>query len=319
MQLKKKWQKKWQETNLYKTDLSFSNSSEKHYTLVMFSYPSGDKLHVGHWYNFGPTDTYARFQRMMGKKVFEPMGFDAFGLPAENYAIKTGIHPAISTRKNIEVMTEQLKAIGAMYDWDYKVVTCEPDYYRWSQWIFLEFFKKGLAYRAEAPVNWCPKDKTVLANEQVKDNCCERCGTPVIRKKLTQWFFKITEYAEELLEKLNDLDWPESTKAKQREWIGKSKGAEIEFSIDGFSKKIRVFTTRPDTLFGVTFITLAPELQLVQEISSAEHIVKVKQYISETEKRSELDRLSAVEKNRCFYGCLCDSSTNPRKDSYLDR
>ena len=225
IEIEKKWQKKWNDTKLYSFDKS--RIKDKYYVLEMFSYPSGAKLHAGHWYNYGPTDSYARFMRMQGKEVFQPMGFDAFGLPAENYAIKSGIHPQDSTLKNIDTMEKQLKAMGASFDWDYEIKTCMPDYYKWTQWIFLQLYHNGLAYRKEAPVNWCPSCNTVLANEQVVDGACERCGTTVLRKNLTQWFFRITKYAEELLQGLDTLDWPEKTKAMQRNWIGKSSGGEI--------------------------------------------------------------------------------------------
>ncbi|MCB0280427.1 MAG: leucine--tRNA ligase, partial [Calditrichaeota bacterium] len=307
-EIEKKWQKRWAEAKLYQSKLE--QNKDNAYVLVMFSYPSGDKLHVGHWYNFGPTDTYARFLRMTGKNVFEPMGFDAFGLPAENYAIKTGIHPAISTKKNISVMTEQLKAIGAMYDWDKTLVTCDESYYKWNQWLFLQLYKKGLAYRKEAPVNWCPKDKTVLANEQVINGCCERCDTKVIRKNLTQWFFKITEYAEQLLDGLNVINWPESTKAKQREWIGKSHGAEIVFSIKDSDQTITAFTTRPDTLFGATYLTLAPEHDILNTIVSPEQKDKVQQYQVESSQRSEIDRLSDQNKTGVFTGAYAINPIN---------
>ncbi len=227
--IEKKWQRIWEEEKVFHVDLA--NANNKLYCLVMFLYPSADKLHIGHWYNFGPTDTWARFKRLSGFDVFEPMGYDAFGLPAENYAIKTGVHPQDSTQKNITVIREQLKTMGAMYDFDYEVDTSKPEYYRWTQWVFLQLYKMGLAYRANAPVNWCPKDQTVLANEQVVEGVCERCGTPVIRKAMTQWFFKITAYADKLLEGLDRIDWPERTKLMQRNWIGRSEGVEIEFRI----------------------------------------------------------------------------------------
>lgn len=214
-EIEKKWQAFWQENKLYKTDLS--DIEKKCYCLVMFIYPSGDKLHIGHWYNYGPTDTWARFRRMQGYNVFEPIGYDAFGLPAENYAIKHGVHPWDSTTANIDFIRGQLKAIGAMYDWSRPVNTSEPEYYKWTQWIFLQAYKAGLAYRAKAPVNWCESCQTVLANEQVlPDGTCERCGELVSRKDLTQWFFKITDYAERLLEGLGRIDWPEKTKTMQR-------------------------------------------------------------------------------------------------------
>jgi leucyl-tRNA synthetase len=306
----KKWQEKWQKDQIYKVDLENVSEEEKFYTLVMFSYPSGDKLHIGHWYNYGPTDTYARFKFMNGKKVFQPMGFDAFGLPAENYAIKTGIHPETSTKKNINTMTGQLTRIGAMYDWENDVVTCDINYYKWTQWLFLKLYDHKLAYRAEAPVNWCPHDKTVLANEQVSDGECERCGTQVIRKNLTQWFFKITAYAEELLSDLDKIDWPESTKAKQREWIGRSEGAEIQFKIKGHDKHFKVFTTRPDTLYGATFATFAPEHDFVKKMTTPEQKEAVEKYLEYTKTRSEVERLKAEEKTGVFTGAYAINPIN---------
>ena len=250
LQAEKKWNEKWEQTKLY----SFNRSrvDKKKYVLEMFSYPSGAKLHLGHWYNYGLTDSYARYMRMKGYEIFQPMGFDAFGLPAENYAIKTGIHPEDSTLKNIDTMEKQLKAMGAMFDWDYEIKTCMPDYYRWTQWCFLQLYKKGLAYRKQAPVNWCEGCNTVLANEQVVDGGCERCGTPVKRKHLTQWFFKITDYAERLLSGLDTIDWPEKTKMMQRNWIGKSVGGQITFQLEN-GESFTVFTTRADTLYGCTY------------------------------------------------------------------
>lgn len=309
-EIERKWQQIWADKEIYRIDLENVKPEDKWYVLVMFSYPSGDKLHVGHWYNYGPTDTYARFKRMNGKTVLQPMGFDAFGLPAENYAIKTGVHPNISTEKNIAYMTKQLNAMGAMYHWDNDVVTCRPDYYKWNQWLFLKLLEHDLAYKSEAPVNWCPNDKTVLANEQVIDGACERCGTTVIRKNLTQWFFRITKYADELLSGLDTIDWPESTKAKQREWIGRSIGAEIEFDIVGYKISVRVFTTRPDTLFGATFMTLAPELDLVQQITTDDQRSAVEAYIEQTRKRSEVDRLKGDEKTGVFTGAYAVNPIN---------
>ena len=212
--VERKWQAKWEKAKFNNFDEK--SDRPKKYILEMFSYPSGAKLHIGHWYNYGPTDSYARFKRMQGYNVFQPMGFDAFGLPAENYAIKTGVHPKDSTERNIATMEGQLRAMGAMFDWSAEIKTCEEDYYKWTQWMFLQLYKKGLAYRKEAPVNWCPSCATVLANEQVVNGACERCGSTVVRKNLTQWFFKITEYAEELLTGLEGLDWPEKTKLMQK-------------------------------------------------------------------------------------------------------
>ena len=279
----------------------------------MFSYPSGANLHVGHWYNYGLTDIYARYSRMKGYNVFHPMGFDAFGLPAENYAIKTGIHPKDSTLKNIETMERQLKEMGASFDWNYEVKTCLPEYYKWTQWCFLQLYKKGLAYRANAPVNWCPKCNTVLANEQVIDGCCERCGTPVIRKHLTQWFFKITDYAEELLDDLDGLDWPEKTKLMQKNWIGKSTGSEIKFKVVG-GDELSVFTTRADTLFGCTYIVISPEHELVDSITTPEQKKAVEDYKLYAAKASEIDRLSTTrEKTGVFTGSYAINPINGRK------
>lgn len=306
--IEKKWQKTWADTRLYSFDKS--KIDKKKYVLEMFSYPSGAKLHAGHWYNYGPSDSYARYLRMKGYEVFQPMGFDAFGLPAENYAIKTGVHPQDSTLKNIETMEGQLKAIGGSFDWDYEVVTCLPEYYKWTQWIFLQLYKKGLAYRKQAPVNWCTDCNTVLANEQVIDGCCERCGHPVIRKNLTQWFFKITDYAEELLQGLDKLDWPEKTKAMQRHWIGKSQGGEIEFVCEN-GGSFRVFTTRADTIFGVSYVVLAPEHPLVDSLTTPEQKQAVEDYKAQTAKIAEIDRLSTTrEKTGAFTGSYCINPIN---------
>ena len=312
VEIEKKWRKKWDETGLYKFDRN--NIKDKKYVLEMFSYPSAAKLHIGHWYNFGLADSYARFLRMQGYNVYQPMGFDAFGLPAENYAIKTGIHPKDSTLKNISIMEEQLRNMGAMFDWDSEIKTCMPDYYKWTQWIFVQLFKHGLAYRKEAPVNWCPSCNTVLANEQVQEGRCERCGTEVIRKNLTQWFFKITDYAEELLQDLDKLDWPEKTKLMQKNWIGKSTGGEIEFDIVGHGKSFRAFTTRADTLFGVSYVVLAPEHPLVKEITTDAQREAVEQYIADVAKSNEIERLStSKEKTGVFTGAYAVNPINGKQ------
>ena len=308
----KKWQEKWKEEEIYKYNPN--SKKEKFYTMEMFSYPSGAKLHLGHWFNFGPADSFARFKKMQGYNVFHPMGFDAFGLPAENYAIKTGIHPEDSTRKNIETMKRQLEEMGGSYDWDYSVETCMPEYYKWTQWIFIQLYKAGLAYKKKAPVNWCDSCKTVLANEQVIDCKCERCGTVVKRKKLDQWFFKITDYAEELLEGLKDLDWPESTKKVQVNWIGKSKGTEIIFKSENNAYQFKVFTTRPDTVFGVTYVVLAPESAIVQKITTEDQKEAVEKYIENTLKLNEIDRLSTErEKTGVFTGAYVINPVNGEK------
>lgn len=307
-----KWQKKWEETNLYKFDPA--KTDNKLYVLEMFSYPSGSNLHAGHWFNYGPVDSWARMKRMQGYNVFQPMGFDAFGLPAENYAIKTGIHPKDSTIKNIDTMEKQLKAMGAMFSWDNEVVTCSPEYYKWTQWVFLKLFEKGLAYRKQAPVNWCPSCNTVLANEQVLDGCCERCSTEVTKKNLTQWFLKITDYSEELLAKLDDLDWPEKTKMMQKHWIGKSTGAEVTFKVVDSSLSFDVFTTRADTLYGVTYVVLAPENSLVDELTTAEAKAAVESYREAAKRQSDIERQSITrEKTGVFTGSYAINPANGRK------
>ncbi|ELC8442192.1 leucine--tRNA ligase [Clostridium perfringens] len=297
----KKWQDKWAESGLYKFDPN--KEGEKLYVLEMFSYPSGSQLHAGHWFNYGPVDSWARFKRMQGYNVFQPMGFDAFGLPAENFAIKTGIHPQDSTIKNIAKMEEQLKAMGAMFNWENEVVTCSPEYYKWTQWLFLKLYEKGLAYRKKAPVNWCPSCQTVLANEQVVDGACERCGTEVTKKDLTQWFFKITDYADELLDKLDGLDWPEKTVAMQKHWIGRSTGSQVNFKVKDSDLNFDVFTTRVDTLCGVSYVVLAPENPLVDQIVSDEQREAVENYKEEAKKQSDIERQSiSREKTGVFTG-----------------
>ena len=307
-----KWQKKWSDDETYKFD--GSNLDKKLYVLEMFSYPSGAKLHAGHWFNYGPVDSWARFKRMHGYNVFQTMGFDAFGLPAENYAIKTGIHPKDSTFKNIKTMEEQLKAMGAMFNWENEVITCSEDYYKWTQWLFLKLYEKGLAYRKNAPVNWCPSCNTVLANEQVIDGACERCNSEVTKKNLTQWFFKITDYADELLEKLDTLDWPEKTKAMQRHWIGKSNGAEVTFKVKDSDVQFDVFTTRVDTLNGVTYVVLAPESPLVDEVVKDEYKEEIEKYKDATSKQSEIERQSITrEKTGVFTGAYAINPINGKE------
>jgi leucyl-tRNA synthetase len=312
-EIESKWQKYWEENKIYKTDLS--NTDHKLYTLVMFIYPSGAKLHCGHWYNYGPTDTWARYKKLKGFNVFEPMGYDAFGLPAENYAIKTGIHPFDSTMTNIKDIRQQLEKMGCMYDWDSELMTCVPQYYKWNQWLFLQLYKKGLAYRKNAPVNWCPKDQTVLANEQVQsDGTCERCGTLVIQKNLTQWFFKITDYAEELLKGLNEINWPDKTKSMQRNWIGKSTGTEVKFKVENSDEIITVFTTRPDTLFGVTYVVIAPEHPLVDKLTTPEFKEKVAAYKDSIKSLTEIERTSTVkEKTGVPIGAYAINPVNSEK------
>lgn len=286
-EIDKKWQKYWQENEVYKFDKK--NEKDIMYILEMFSYPSAAKLHVGHWFNYGPTDTFVRMKRMQGFNIFHPMGFDSFGLPAENYAIKTGVHPKDSTEQNILNMEKQLKEMGGSFDWNYEIVTSRPEYYKWTQWLFELLFEKGLAYKKEAPVNWCPSCNTVLANEQVVDEKCERCSTQVERRKMKQWFFKITDYAEELITGLDDLDWPEATKKIQKNWIGKSVGTEVNFKLED-GKDLTVFTTRADTLYGVTFIAIAPEGDLAKTLITEDNKKEAEKYINETIKVSEIER-----------------------------
>lgn len=308
--VEKKWQSRWEEKGLH--NFNRADTDKKFYVLEMFSYPSAAKLHLGHWYNYAPTDSYARFKRMQGYAVFQPMGFDAFGLPAENYAIKTGIHPKDSTERNIANMEETLRAMGASFDWSAEVKTCDPDYYKWTQWMFLQLYKKGLAYRKEALVNWCPSCETVLANEQVVNGVCERCKSPVSRRNMTQWFFKITDYADELLEGLDTIDWPEKTKQMQRNWIGKSTGCEIIFNVDNADQdEIKVFTTRCDTVFGVNYVVLAPEHPLLRKVTTDENRDAVEAYIEYAAKANDIDRLSTTrEKTGVFTGSYAINPVN---------
>jgi leucyl-tRNA synthetase len=286
-----KWQKRWEETGLYRTELHPGRT--KFYFLTMFPYPSADLLHLGHWYVMTGSDVGARFKRMQGYDVLFPIGFDAFGLPAENAAIRHGIHPRIYTSNNITQMRSQIRLMGCMFDWSHEVVTCDPEYYRWNQWFFLQFFHCGLAYRKFSPVDWCPTCNTTLAREQVvgADRLCERCDTPVTKRDLNQWFFKTTEYAEELLD-FAGLDWPERTIVQQRNWIGKSVGVEFTWQVDGSGDSFRVFTTRPDTVFGATFCVLAPEHPLVERITTLEQRDEVEAYIEQAKRQTEIDRLS---------------------------
>ncbi len=304
--IEERWARRWQETD----DGAMDRDSDREpcYVLSMFSYPSGDKLHLGHWYNYVPADTYARFERMRGRNVFQPVGFDSFGLPAENYAIKCGVHPGVHTAENIKVIREQLKTLAPMYDWSSELATHTPVYYKWTQWLFLKMLENGLAYRSAMPVNWCPSCQTVLANEQVVDGCCERDGSEVERRNLTQWCFRITEYADRLIDNLADLDWPEETKKKQINWVGRSHGAEVVFAVprdriagdlpegtetlENGDVALRVFTTRPDTLYGVTYMAVAPEHPLAEALADADHLEGVRTYKREAGRLSEVDRQS---------------------------
>ncbi|MBI3046347.1 MAG: leucine--tRNA ligase [Candidatus Harrisonbacteria bacterium] len=292
--IESKWQKWWEKKRIFQAEDS-ARGKENFYHLVMFPYPSGD-LHIGHWYNFGPADVYARYKRMRGFNVMSPIGFDAFGLPAENAAIKRKIHPQKWTMQNIKAMTKQLKSMGNSYDWSRLIITCLPEYYQWNQWLFLKLYEKGLAYRKKAPANWCPSCKTVLANEQVIEGKCERCDSEVTQKEIEQWLFKITDYAERLLDDLEMLDWPERTKIMQRNWIGRSEGAEIDFPVTDSNLKIKVFTTRADTLPGATYLVLAPEHELLN-LLSARILNKnaVNEYIEKAKHKSELERLAETK------------------------
>ncbi|MDD4200018.1 MAG: leucine--tRNA ligase [Eubacteriales bacterium] len=303
-EIEKKWQKQWTDTNAFKVVEDINK--KKYYVLEMFPYPSG-KLHMGHVRNYSIGDVVARFKKMNGFNVLHPMGFDGFGLPAENAAIKNGTPPAEWTWSNINEMVEQLKELGFSYDWDREIATCHPDYYKWMQWIFIQFYKKGLAYKKENPVNWCPSCQTVLANEQVVDGCCERCGTSVGKKNLSQWYFKITDYAEHLLDNLDNgkLDgWPEKVKTMQRNWIGKSYGAEARFKIKDYDETLTVFTTRIDTIYGTTFMVLAPEYPTVLDmVAGTEYEADVRAYIAKCANMSEIDRTSTTnEKTGVFIG-----------------
>lgn len=307
-----KWQKYWLEKKTFKTPTD--KTKPKYYVLDMFPYPSGAGLHVGHPEGYTATDIIARYKRMNGFNVLHPIGWDAFGLPAEQYAVKTGTHPKITTEKNINRFREQLQAIGFSYDWDREVNTTDPNYFKWTQWIFLQLFKKGLAYEDEVAVNWCPELGTVLANEEVIDGKSEVGGYPVIRKPMRQWVLKITAYAERLLQDLDDLDWPESLKDMQRNWIGKSVGAEIDFQIEGADEKLRVYTTRPDTIFGATYMVIAPEHHLVSKITSEDQKDTVEEYQASAALKSDLDRQELnKEKTGVFTGAYAINPANGKQ------
>ena len=310
--IEKKWNEKWERDGLYRFDEK--NLDKKYYLLEMFSYPSGLNLHLGHWWNFGLSDSFGRFKRMQGYNVFQPMGFDSFGLPAENYALKTGIHPEDSTLRNISVMENQLKNIGGTFNWEYELITCKPEYYKWTQWLFVQLYKNGLAYQKEAPVNWCPSCNTVIANEQVVEGVCERCGTEVIRKNMKQWFFKITNYAERLLLGLDNLDWPQKTKLLQKNWIGKSIGCEVDFKTEDGQNTLTVFTSRVDTIFGVSWLVIAPEHPLLSKLVTPENEAKVKEYVEKAAKKDEIARSSTNnEKTGVFTGTYVINPLNGNK------
>jgi leucyl-tRNA synthetase len=306
------WQERWERDEIYK---SVEDASKpKFYCLDFFPYPSGDGLSVGHCRNYVPTDVVSRYHRMRGFNVLHPMGWDAFGLPAENRAIESGIHPALTVKNNTDTYRRQLRLIGTSYDWSREINSSAPEYYRWTQWFFLLLYERGLAYRQVSSAWWCPKDATVLANEEVEGGLCWRCQTPVERKDMPQWFFRITAYADRLIEDLDEVDWPERIKTMQRNWIGRSEGVEIAFGLDvaGVAEpEIRVFTTRPDTIHGVTFMVLAPEHPLVPLITTSDHTAEVEAYVEQARRVAEIDRLSTErEKTGVFTGAYCTNNLN---------
>jgi len=313
--IEQKWQDFWDKDKTYKCAEDPKFPKEKRfYCLDMFPYPSGAGLHVGHPEGYTASDILSRFKRMNNFNVLHPMGWDAFGLPAENYAIKTGTHPKKATEKNITTFKRQIKSIGFSYDWDREIDTTDPGYFKWTQWIFLKLFEKGLAYEATVPINWCPSCKTGLANEEVTDGACGRCGTAVTKKDLRQWMLKITAYADRLLDGLEKLDWPEPIKLQQKNWIGKSIGAEVDFKIDGFKDVLRVFTTRPDTLFGATYMVIAPEHPLVLEITTEDHAAEIQEYIEKARQKSDIEREHLLKsKTGVFTGAYAINPVNNKK------
>ena len=308
-EIEQKWRKNW-EINPVNVD---DGKKPKYYCLDMFPYPSGSGLHVGHWRGYVISDVWSRYKMLNGYHLIHPMGWDAFGLPAENYAIKMGVHPRISTAENVKNIKRQINEISAIYDWDMEVNTTDPDFYKWTQWIFVKMFKEGLAYEKEMPINWCPSCKTGLANEEVVNGSCERCGSPVTKKNLKQWMLRITKYADRLLEDLDKLDWPEKVKKMQSDWIGRSYGAEVDFKIDGRDESITVYTTRPDTLHGATFMVLAPEHAMAKGLATPDRADEVNDYIYKTSMRSSVDRLQDKEKTGVFTGSYAINPLNGAK------
>ena len=304
-----KWRENWAKNPVNVDD----GKKPKYYCLDMFPYPSGNGLHVGHWRGYVISDVWSRYKLMQGHYIIHPMGWDAFGLPAENYAIKMGVHPAITTAQNVANIKKQINEIAALYDWDMEVNTTDPDFYKWTQWIFVKMFKEGLAYEKEFPINWCPSCKTGLANEEVVNGCCERCGEPVTKKNLRQWMLKITAYAERLLNDLDKLDWPEKVKKMQADWIGKSYGAEVDFPVEGRDEKITVYTTRPDTLHGATFMVLAPEHAMAASLATDETREAVEKYIFDSSMKSNVDRLQDKDKTGVFTGSYAINPLNGAK------
>jgi len=312
LKIEKKWQEYWDKNQSFKTEVDYNKP--KYYILDMFPYPSGAGLHVGHPEGYTATDILSRYKRMCGFNVMHPMGWDAFGLPAENYAIQTKTHPKETTEKNIRIFKQQIKALGFSYDWKREINTTDPNYYKWTQWIFIQLYKKGLAYEKEMAVNWCGKCKAVLANEEVKDGTCERCGSTAGKKILRQWMLKITKYAQRLLDDLEALDWPEAIKEMQRNWIGRSEGAKVQFRVEGVEEPLTVYTTRPDTLFGATYMVLAPEHPLTQKITKPQYQKEMDQYVHEAGQKNDLDRTElAIEKTGVFTGSVAVNPMNNKK------
>ena len=307
-EIEKKWRHNWDVTPINK-----DTTKPKYYCLDMFPYPSGSGLHVGHWRGYVISDVWSRYKMLHGYHIIHPMGWDAFGLPAENYAIKMKTHPAISTAANIANIKRQINEIASLYDWDMEVNTTDPKFYKWTQWIFVQMFKKGLAYEKEMPINWCPSCKTGLANEEVVNGCCERCGAEVTKKNLKQWMLKITAYADRLLADLDKLDWPEKVKKMQADWIGKSYGAEVDFKLENSDEKITVYTTRPDTLYGATFMVLAPEHAMAKSLATDETRADVEEYIQMAANKSSVDRLQGKEKTGVFTGSYAINPLNGAK------
>ena len=308
-EIEKKWRLNWEKKPVNVQD----GSKKEYYCLDMFPYPSGSGLHVGHWRGYVISDVWSRYKMLNGYHVIHPMGWDAFGLPAENYAIKMGVHPRVSTAENVANIKRQIKEISAVYDWDLEVNTTDPDYYKWTQWIFVKMFKEGLAYQKEMPINWCPSCKTGLANEEVVNGKCERCGAEVTKKNLNQWMLKITKYADRLLNDLDKLDWPEKVKKMQTDWIGKSYGAEVDFKLENSDEKITVYTTRPDTLYGATFMVLAPEHEMAKKLATPETEKAVEEYITMAANKSSVDRLQGKEKTGVFTGSYAINPLNGAK------
>ena len=308
-EIEKKWRARWEKDPANPTN----TDKPKYYCLDMFPYPSGNGLHVGHWRGYVLSDVVSRYKILQGYEILHPMGWDAFGLPAENYAIKTGTHPSVATQNSISNIKRQVNDIAAIYDWDKEINTTDPGYYKWTQWIFIQMFKNGLAYEKEMPLNWCPSCKCVLANEEATNGVCDRCGSQVTKRNLRQWMLKITKYAERLLNDLDKLDWPAKVKKMQADWIGKSYGAEIDFPIEGTDKAIKVYTTRPDTLYGATFMVLAPEHEIIKDITTPENKEAMDKYVYDASTKSNVSRMTDKEKTGVFTGAYGINPLNGAK------